>query len=310
MNDGSINACTGIPITDSFFDARKIMISGQVFRMYENSPGCFDIYSKERFVRLIETEEYSKADGSAAYVLCCSDSEYRDYWYHYFDLDRNYGETVNKVLADSGQNDFIRKACLYGAGIRVLNQDLWETMVSFIISQQKQIPSIRKCIERLCERFGEYKGWYAFPTAEAIAAAGPEGLKGLGLGYRERYIYETAVKFLADRPEKEELLKRGYKAAGEYLMSYTGIGRKVANCILLFGLGFKDAFPIDTHIMDILHREFYKGELSRERLTLKEYERLAETGFGCFSPCRGIVQQWVFAYELIRSGRAPEGDKD
>ncbi|MBR4726141.1 MAG: hypothetical protein IK071_10230 [Lachnospiraceae bacterium] len=227
--------------------------------------------------------------------------------------------------------------------------------------QQKQIPSIRKCIEALCGRFGEkmrepalcggtgngtkkaetvpgsgYYEWYAFPTPEAIAAGGPEGMKGLSLGYRERYIYETAVKYLSDGLSYETVENMGLDAAKAYFTSFCGVGEKVANCICLFGAGYVDALPIDTHIKDILYREYYTqdgraGKSFCERasgaeknvagirsggrtkegnhsernsrdhgLTQSDYEELVRVHFDRYKGYRGIVQQWIFAAEIVR----------
>ena len=263
-----------------YFDLRRICNSGQIFRMYEREDGIFDVYSGSRHLRLCQQGE--QVD------FYCDRAEFDSYWKRYFDLDRDY-EAI--VLAATGKDEFVEQACQFGAGIRILHQDIWEMLISFIISQQKQIPSIRKCTEALCERFGERKCekvpkhghdpesglsgensskeaghaeigteehiWYTFPTPEAIAAGGPEGLQGLSLGYRERYIYETAVKYLTDGLPYDTVESMGLDAAKAYFTSFCGVGEKVANCICLFGAGYVDAFPIDTHIKDILYREYY-----------------------------------------------------
>lgn len=299
-------------IRTGYFDAKKIAASGQVFRMYETEPGVFDIYSADKHLRL--TEEHGEAKESKA----CSDGQNKDsvtlrlycpekdlpYWRRYLDLDRDYEAVMGLLDAKDG---YLRRCCEAGDGIRILRQDTWEMMISFIISQQKQIPSIRKCIEGLCAKLGtRMDGWYAFPTAEQIAAAGPEGVKGLSLGYRERYIYETAVQFLGRGIPDDALAAMPYEEAKKYLLSFTGIGEKVANCILLFGAGFVDAFPIDTHIKDILYREYYlpnlngKTAVPQEKLTMTDYDRITDEFFGKYSGFRGIVQQWIFASEVAR----------
>ncbi|MBP5331056.1 MAG: DNA-3-methyladenine glycosylase 2 family protein, partial [Lachnospiraceae bacterium] len=296
-----------------YFDLRRICSSGQIFRMYEREDGIFDVYSGNRHLRL--RQQGGKVD------FYCDWEEFDSYWRRYFDLDRDY-EVI--VRAATGKDELVEQACQYGAGIRILHQDIWEMLISFIISQQKQIPSIRKCIEALCERFGERKCdthiWYTFPTAEAIATGGPEGMKGLSLGYRERYISETAVKYLTDGLPYDTVESMGLDAAKAYFTSFCGVGEKVANCICLFGAGYVDAFPIDTHIKDILYREYYlklngtaspkgnkpvnvntqKGNKSgREHgLTMSDYENLVKQHFDRFRGYRGIVQQWIFAREV------------
>lgn len=275
--------------------------SGQVFRMYERRPGLFDIYSGDRHLQAAQT--------GREITLFCDKDEYETYWKDYFDLNRDYSALIDRAKA--ADDEFVLKGIMYGGDIRILRQNIWEMMISFIISQQKQIPSIRKCIEGLCAKLGTKKSegdreWYAFPTPEQIVNAGPEGVKGLSLGYRERYIYETAGQYLERGITDEELKALPYSEAKKYLLSFTGIGEKVANCILLFGAGFVDAFPIDTHIQDILYREYYLKECREEgrdaspesMLKMQDYERLTDRWFAPYAGYRGIVQQWIFAYEI------------
>ena len=312
-----------ITVNIPYFDLRRIMNSGQIFRMYEPSDGRFVVYSADRRLEL--------AQNGTKINFYCDEPEFA-YWKRYFDLDRDYAGMIRTAL-DSG-DEFIKAACSQNCGIRILRQDLWEMLISFIISQQKQIPSIRKCIEALCERFGERSDeWYTFPTAEAIAAGGAEGLKGLSLGYRERYIYETSVEWLKKGLDSTTVENMELTDALKYFRSFTGVGEKVANCVALFGAGFVDAFPIDTHIKDILYREYYLKEaegvgraansagqrpvgkqakvrcgedraggrlspLPQDKLRQSDYEELAERHFSRFAGYRGIVQQWIFAYEL------------
>ncbi|MBR5178595.1 MAG: hypothetical protein IKW90_07360 [Lachnospiraceae bacterium] len=318
-----------------YFNLRKIMNSGQIFRMYEPEDGRFIVFSGNR--RLEVKQNILSGDQSSEQEMTkvefgCTEKEFSEYWEEYFDLKRDYGAIVKtageyneKILNDKELNktekvrgaEFLRKSCEYGADIRVLKQDIWEMIISFIISQQKQIPSIRKCIEALCERFGEkHETWYGFPTAESIASAGPEGLKGLSLGYRERYIYETAVKYLTDGITKDELEKMPAAEVKKYLTSFTGIGDKVADCICLFGVGLVDSFPIDVHIKDILYREFVSDkdkrkkteqvsyEISRKKLldslSYNDYMKIIDDNFSAFNGVKGIIQQWIFAYEIAK----------
>ncbi len=307
-------------ITVTYFDAAKIAASGQVFRMYETEPELFDIYSGDKHLRIEEIKEQNNISGEASpssgkspepsHVLLrlnCPESDL-SYWKRYLDLERDY-EAYTKLL--DAKDKYLSRCCDAGTGIRILRQDTWEMMISFIISQQKQIPSIRKCIERLCAKLGTHKeenghSWYAFPTAAQIASAGPDGVKDLSLGYRERYIYETALQYLDHGISDEELATMPYADAKKYLLSFTGIGEKVANCILLFGAGFVDAFPIDTHIKDILYREYYLPNLNgaapipQEKLTMADYDRLTDKYFSRYSGYRGIVQQWIFANEVAQ----------
>ena len=283
-----------------YFDAEKIMNSGQIFRMYRRADGFFRVYSKNRCLVL-------KQDGENV-DFYCSDEEFDGYWKNYFDLNRDYDSLAERVIR-STKDEFLCSACSYGMGIRVLNQDIWEMMISFIISQQKQIPSIRKCVEALCARFGERvhleipdvgisEDYFTFPTPESIAAAGPDGVKGLSLGYRERYIYETSVDYIRRAIPEKALKEKNFEDAKKYFCSFCGIGEKVANCICLFAAGYVDAFPIDVHIKDILYREYGDSSIPKDKMRLCDYEKLIDKHFGMYKGFRGIVQQWIFAYEL------------
>lgn len=306
-------------INTEYFDLKRIMESGQVFRFYETEPGSFTVFSGNRKLELHQ-------QGNEV-TFMCSKAEYDEYWETYFDMKRDY-EKVIKLAAENCSDPtdkgkmFLKEAAAFSAGIRILKQDVWEMMISFIISQQKQIPSIRKCIEALCERFGEKHGnWYGFPTAKAIASAGPDGLKGLSLGYRERYIYETSVKYLADGFDGGSLSDMSYEDAKKYLCTFSGIGEKVADCVCLFGGGFTDAFPIDVHIKDILYREFLSDtekkkieEALKKRMSTADiprkklldsipytgYQDIIDKAFSPYKGVRGIVQQWVFAFETSK----------
>ena len=334
------------------FDPDRVCDSGQIFRMYrtEEDASVFLMYSGDR--RLIVKKEESDV------FFECSDEEYETYWKHYLDMDRDY-EVFHKQI--DPKDRFLVSAYEAGRGLRILNQDLFEMIVSFIISQQKQIPSIRKCVEALCERFGERhvtkrtkmanqyeqgshegkertgictnadeKSWYGFPSPRSIAAAGPDGLKGLSLGYRERYIYETSCRFIeVERELRDAVEKRDFVTTKKILMSMTGIGEKVADCILLFACGDLDAFPVDTHIISILEREYPAkknckaeakciGPQGNGKKNVRKKEMLTETTgvekltpaqarerarevFGRYKGFSGLVQQWIFAYELMLS---------
>lgn len=309
MNSKREGTCT---LTLDLFDPGAICESGQIFRMYElqrnkTASHIYEVFSGNRRLEIHELTEDASADGGSGadkgakkFLFTCSQEEFDGYWRHYFDLDRDYARIVKR--AECGTDRFVKAAVSYGRGIRVLNQNIWEMMISFIISQQNQIPKIRKTVEKLCERFGEKhdEGWYGFPSPAAIAAGGIDGLKGLSLGYRERYIYETAIQYLDHGISDTELKKMDYSSAMRYLTSFSGIGEKVANCVCLFGAEFSDAFPVDTHIKDILYREYYHGDTPKEKLTIRDYNRMIDDGFISYIGVRGIVQQWIFAYERIR----------
>ena len=209
-----------------------------------------------------------------------------DFWRSYFDLDTDYSEIKSTLIT---REPLIAAAAEYGSGIRILNQDLFETIISFIISQNNNIPRIRKNIESICSKYGEYIGeafgreWYAFPTPEALAAAEVSDLMDLRLGYRAGYIKAAGERFgSCERPKcREEVLE------------YLGIGPKVANCIMLFGLRQTDAFPIDTWVMHIMNDMYGFEEKDARGMAAFAADR-----FGAYA---GYAQQYLFYYYRDRS---------
>ena len=176
--------------------------------------------------------------------------------------------------------------------MRILRQDVWETVICFIISQQNNIPRITKCVENLCALFGEPKvnahgeTYYAFPTAERLAQCTPDDLAPVKLGYRAKYICATARQIATGAVELDRIRRMKYADAKAELLRLTGVGVKVAECICLFGLHHIDAFPVDTHIRQMLDTHYPKG------FPLSRYKGFA-----------GVMQQYAFYYELqIQNG--------
>lgn len=264
-----------IQINQNYFSLKQICDSGQCFRMSEIGE---DRYRIVAFGRYLEVEQRENRIS-----FFCDESEFRDIWESYFDLDTDY----ERILCGIDPEDaYLKDAAQYGSGIRILHQDLWEMMISFIISQQNNIKRIRKCIQTICERFGEKKTnsqgeiYYDFPTPMALAGASEEELRECNLGYRSRYIKKTAEQ-VVERGTLEELKKMSYGEAREQLMEFCGIGEKVSDCICLFALHKKEAFPVDTHIRQVLQL-YYPNGFPFERYTDRA----------------GILQQYIFYYDL------------
>lgn len=203
------------------------------------------------------------------------------FWRRYFDLDTDYSAIKQTLITN---DPAIGPAAEYGHGIRILNQDLFETIISFIISQNNNIPRIRKNIESICAKYGEHIGeffgreWYTFPTPEALAAADVDDLTALRLGYRAPYIKATAQAFLEGE----------CPSCREDVLAYHGVGPKVANCIMLFGLHDTEAFPIDTWVRHIMNDMYGFDEKD-----LKGMQRFAADKFGELA---GYAQQYLFYY--------------
>ena len=274
------------------FDLSAIMDSGQVFRIRQLSEDTFLAAAGKRaaIIRQGRIRQEDAGDGvqEVRLLFSCGQEEAEGFWKDYFDLDRDYGAILRSIdPADA----YLREAARRGRGVRILHQDLWETIVSFLISQNNNILRIRRSIEALCERYGELvdipgtegKRCFSFPDPKAVAEGGPEGLQGLGLGYRDKYILKMARRCSTGEGKAwlEQLKGSSYEEAVQLLTAEFGIGKKVADCVCLFALGHVEAFPVDTHIRQILEAHYPDG------FPFRRYEGYA-----------GILQQYLFFAEL------------
>ncbi len=217
-----------------------------------------------------------------------SEEDFKNFWFNYFDLGNDYGIIKKSLSGELCMN----KAIEEGRGIRILNQELFETIISFIISQSNNIPRIRKIIESLCSLCGNeinYRGkvYYSFPTPEAIFNTDISPIKA---GFRDKYILNTA-KYVLDNPDFLDSLKASSTVdAKKMLMSLKGIGNKVSDCILLFGLGKTDSFPVDVWMHRIMEQLYFGKKCSIPEITSYAAEK-----FGKYS---GYAQQYLFYYAL------------
>lgn len=204
-----------------------------------------------------------------------TEEDYKNIWEDYFDLKRDYTK-IEEIMAN---HKTLRDMTTICSGVRVLNQEPWETLCSFIISQNNNIKRIKGIIERLCENFGEkLENGYAFPTAETIANLTLEDLAPLRSGFRAKYILDAAKKVASGEINFEEIKKLPIDDARKALTKIYGVGDKVADCVLLFGLGYAKAFPKDVWIKRAMPILFPEG-------LPKECEEIA-----------GIIQQYIFSY--------------
>lgn len=256
---------------------KQIAASGQCFRMEEREEGLFSLIAGERYLE-IQCLEKGK------FIFFCKNQEFFEFWYNYFDLSRDYGKLKEKI---DPEDTYLKKAAEFGWGIRILRQDLWEMTVTFILSQQNNIPRIRRCVRLLCEKYGEkrinFRGeeYFSFPSPEALAGADLEGLKACNLGYRARYIQETVAAAAEGKISLDALKRMDYEEAKKELMKLCGIGKKVADCICLFALHHVEAFPVDTHVSQLLAAHYPNG-----------FPFWRYPGFA------GILQQYMFYYEV------------
>ena len=253
------------------------------------------------FVKLDEEDYVLTAKGYVLHVSQEADTvtfydtdkdEYVNVWKDYFDMDRDYSAIKKKLLE---KDDKLKDAIESMWGVRILNQDFFETLISFIISQNKQIPHIKKIVADISAKFGTYKGtyggadMYTFPTLEQLANASEEDFKELKTGFRAPYIMDAIRRNMAGQFDINELKSMDYDSCIKELMTIKGVGEKVANCVCLFGLGKKEAFPVDVWIKRIMETMYFDGvDTPKDKIAAFAKEQFGELG--------GFAQQYLFYY--------------
>ena len=268
----------GIEITDlPDFDPERTFECGQCFRWNAGEGG---VYTGVALGRALQV----RRAGDSVYMSCAL-RDFNDIWRDYFDLDRDYAAIREKLAI----NEHMRAASAFGEGIRILHQDKWEALCSFIISQCNNIPRIKKIVEALCRAFGEpfaFEGatCYTFPPAERVAPLSEKDLAPLRCGYRAAYMIEAARRVASGEVDLDALASGEPSTALAALKRINGVGDKVASCAVLFGLHMLDSFPIDTWMKKAIREQYGDGFDPQ-----------------IFSPYAGIAQQYIFYY--ARSGR-------
>ncbi|MCL2859874.1 MAG: 8-oxoguanine DNA glycosylase [Oscillospiraceae bacterium] len=211
----------------------------------------------------------------------------------YFNLDTDY-TIIKRNLSKIDQ--FLKTSIEYGNGIRILKQDIWECIISFIISANNNIPRIKKTIEKLCKTYGKAITWgndtyYTFPTPEELSKASIEDLRSLGLGFRDKRVYDT-TKMILNKEIDIELLKNiaDVNMIREELMKLPGVGEKVADCILLFGFNRFEVFPVDVWVRRVMN-DLYVKNSDETKVSKEELQNLAKSKYGKLA---GLAQQYLF----------------
>ena len=270
------------------FKLKDIFECGQCFRWNEQEDGSYTGIWKENVVNVKQKNNEIIFEG----VTKSGDLEKEIK--EYFDIERDY-EAIKIKLEKIDDN--MKKSIEYGEGIRILNQDLWETIISFIISANNNIPRIKGIIERISKAYGKEikykeKSYYTFPTAEELKDVTVEEFRKLGLGFRDIRLYETTHMILENKVNLEELQKNpNTQEVREKLLSLSGVGPKVADCILLFStLKRFEVFPIDVWVRRVMN-DLYIKENDETKVSKKKIEDLANEKFGNLA---GIAQQYLF----------------
>ena len=258
------------------FELADIFDCGQCFRWNKQEDGSYTgIFGKN----VMNVQKQGK---TVTFKGKC-DGDIKEIVEDYFDLKRNYEEIKNKL---SQIDENVKTSIEYGQGIRILNQDLWEMIISYIISANNNIPRIKGIIERLSKTYGQEIEWngekyYTFPTAEELKDVSVEDYRKLGAGFRDIRLYETVHMILDKKVDLEEMQNNlNTLEVREQLLTLSGVGPKVADCILLFStLKRFEVFPIDVWVRRVMNELYIKNE-DETKVNKKEIEKLAHEKFG------------------------------
>ena len=263
------------------FDPDKIADSGQCFRWEKCEPGTFRIIAGPDCLYMTDL-------GNGCFDLDCTEEVCNRRWLDYFDLQENYRNIRGRI--DPEKDPFLFEASEQEKGIRILRQDPFEMLITFIISQNRNIPVIKRSVELLAEACGEKRTdsrgltYYAFPTPTAISGLTEEELAECRLGYRCRYVHAAAQAVEEGAIDLNRLVSADEKETLAALTSLFGVGIKVASCVSLFGLHHLDAFPVDVWMKRILAEQYQEGY-----------------PFGRYAPYNGVFQQYMFAWYRHRN---------
>ncbi len=269
------------------FDPRKIAESGQAFRIHPIDDSHVELVAFGRYLQIADL-------GKDEYAFSCGEAEFSDIWLPYFDLDTDYRKIIKSI---DKQDTYLMDAAAYGKGIRILRQDIFEMVISYIISQRRSIPSITTCVDRLSERYGKKikapklsspfvtpakDVYYAFPTPNELKDATSEEISSIGAGYRTPYILSAIDDFVSGKLDPDALSLLPDDELYSVLTSMFGVGVKVANCIMLFAFHRTGRFPVDVWVQRIQDK-YYNGSFD----------------YGRYPQAAGIMQQFMFYYERL-----------
>jgi len=264
------------------FNITHIFECGQCFRWNREDDGSYTGVVKNKVINVLQQENTVEFNNI--------NTDDFDIIKNYFDFDTDY-ETIKNTL---NTDEIMAEAIKFGEGIRILNQEEWETMISFMISANNRIPMIKKVIENLSISFGDYignyrgKDYFSFPTAERLSAAPVERILECKTGFRAPRIKAAATRFLYEKDKIYNIKNMSYDEGLAYLKTYKGIGDKVANCILLFSMKHFDTFPVDVWVRRVMQTLYVSKETKDA-----DIRKFAENKFGKYS---GFAQQYLFYY--------------
>lgn len=279
------------------FDLENIFECGQCFRWNKNEDGSYTGVIKEGVLNIKKDIEKNQIIVKGKIF---DNENIENIVNNYFDLKTNYNN-IKQIL--SQVDIYLEESIRFGDGIRILNQDFWETIISFIISANNNIPRIKKIINNLSKEYGNVIEWngnvyYTFPTVESLSKASIEDLRHLGLGFRDKRIYKTTQMILNKEFDIDEISKiEDTNILRNELLKLEGVGEKVADCILLFSLHRFDVFPIDVWVRRVIN-ELYIHNKDEEKVKKEDIKKLAKEKFKNY---QAMAQQYLFYWKRENS---------
>lgn len=267
------------------FDLAQTLECGQCFRFYQQDENDYVIVAYDKLLHI-------RQKGQNLIFMNTEKQDVENIWIPYFDLERDYCK-IKKYLLQ--KDNILKEAIAEKYGVRILNQEFSEVLISFIISQNKQIPHIKQLVQRISERYGTYLGevngqaYYSFPDSKTLGTITQEEFREMKMGFRAPYLADAGQKLSRGDLSYEMLKDLSEIEMKNKLLEIKGVGEKVANCVMLFALGTRQAFPIDVWIKRIMETLYFNGkETSKE-----EISQIAKEHYGAYG---GYAQQYLFCY--------------
>lgn len=267
------------------FELSQTLECGQCFRFYKQDENDYVVVAYEKLLHI-------RQENNQLTFFDCNIDTVRKIWIPYFDLDRNYSIIKSFLLERDSK---LKKVIKEKYGVRILNQEFPEMLISFIISQNKQIPHIKQLVKRISEKYGELLGevngekYYSFPKVEVLGRITEEKFREMKTGFRAPYLADAAEKLSRNQLCSDMFQERNEEEVRKKLMEVKGVGEKVANCVMLFSLGYREAFPIDVWIKRIMESLYFEGkDTPNEKIA-----EFAEKKYGAYG---GYAQQYLFCY--------------
>ena len=266
------------------FDPKHIFECGQCFRWKAEDDGSYTGVAKGRVINV-------SREGNTVYLKNTNLEDFNKIWKSYFDLDTDYAKIKNELKS---MDEYLKKATEFGWGIRILRQDPWEMLISFIISSNNRIPMIQKAISNLSREYGTYIGefngvdYYDFPTPEQLNKASIEDIRACSTGFRDKYIKSTTERVISEKEDVYKYEKLDTEECRKKLMEFNGVGPKVCDCIALFGMQKYDTFPVDVWVKRVMQEFYVEDEMSLPKIRNYAIDK--------FKDLSGFAQQYLFYY--------------